>query len=100
MVPVTVTVTLVAPLIVGEALGLKLQESPEGRPGQLRFTVPLNPFSGVMVICIEPLLLEPSVTVAFEELIEKSAAPEGAAQAFGASARLVTLMLPRPVARS
>src|SRR5579875_92296 len=99
IVPVTVTVTFVAPLTVTGLAGLKLHTSPEGSPGQLRFTGPLKPFCGVIVICIVPSPLDPSETVGFDELREKSAAAEAGAHT-GAFARLNALMLPSPVARS
>jgi hypothetical protein len=65
-VPVTVTVTVpiaavalavkVSVLVVVAGLGLKDAVTPLGKPDAERVTLPLNPFSGVMVTVLVPLL--------------------------------------------
>jgi hypothetical protein len=106
-VPVTVTVAepVTAPaeavkvkvLLDVALLGLKDAVTPAGRPDAARVTLPLKPFSGVIVIVV--LVLAPCRTVKEpgEADSEKFSAGAVAGQLF---TRFAALTLPMPVAKS
>ena len=94
-VPVTVTVPVpvvavplavnVSVLVLVAGFGLKLAVTPLGRPDAERFTPPVNPFDGVIVIVLVPL--PPWVTVRL--LGEADKLKFGVAEAFTVNAMLV-----------
>jgi hypothetical protein len=62
MLAAVVRVSCVVPEPLGTVVGLKVQVTPEGGAGQLRVTVPLKPFCGVIVIVV--LALVPAAMLA------------------------------------
>ena len=103
--PVIVTVTVpvvalelaakVSVLVVVAGLGLKDAVTPVGKPDAERVTLPENPFSGVMVMVLVPLLPWVMVTLLGEAESEKFGALDG--QPF---TRLAAFTVPIPVAKS
>jgi len=104
--PVIVTVTVpvaavalavkVSVLVVVAGLGLKGAVTPLGKPDAERVTLPLNPFSGEMVIVLVPLLACVIVTL----FGEGESVKFGPAVPARALIRPVPFGLPQPVAKS
>jgi len=105
-VPVIVTVTVpvaAVPLAVKVSvleavagLGLKPAVTPLGKPDAASVTLPLKPFSGVMVIVLVPLLPCVMVTL-FGDALRLKLGPGGDVSA---SIRADPFGLPQPVAKS
>ena len=100
---VTVNVPVVAVLLAVSAnvlvavagFGLNDAVTPLGRPDADRLTLPLNPFSGVTVIALVPLLPGVRLTLPGDAERKKFGVDDG--QLF---TRLAALTVPIPVAKS
>src|SRR5215470_8383753 len=84
-------------LNAGSDGGLNAALTPLGRPEAEKLTAPLNPFCGVMVITLPPLV--PCVTGKLFGEAASAKLGEGAA-AGQLLTRFVALMVPMPVAKS
>ncbi len=106
-VPVMVTVTVpiiavpvadrVKTLVVDAGFVLKTALTPVGRPDAVKFTFPLNPFTGLIVIVVEPLAPWSNVRLAGDAERVKLGCDEDDGQLF---TKWVALTGPIPVAKS
>jgi hypothetical protein len=105
--PVTVTTTVpvvavpvaerVKRLLVVAGFVLKTALTPAGRPEAVKFTLPLNPFRGLMVIVVEPAAPWRKVKLTGDAERVKLGCDEDEGQLL---TKLAALTVPMPVAKS
>jgi len=104
--PVTVTVAVpvvalpladrVKRLLVVAVFVLKTAVTPLGRPDTVKFTLPLNPFSGLIVMAVEPAAPWANVKLVGDAESVKL----GCVEEVQLFTKLAALTLPMPVAKS